>query len=452
MVIIRATGQSLKYAALALYVRCLKRFLSFFSGVPFFIVTALLMAGGIAAGPAQALDRGAVTVWGDNTYNQTAIPTGLTGVTAIAAGGFHSLALKSDGTVVAWGYPGNGSTTIPTSLAGVTAIAAGDSHSLALKRDGTVTGWGVNDDGQTTVPASLTDVIAIGAGYFHSLALKKDGTVVAWGDNDRARQTTIPAGLTGVTAIAAGSFHNLALKSDGTVVGWGSELDGLANIPAGLTGVTAVAAGGSHSLALKRDGTVVGWGNNDYGQTTIPASLTDVIAIAAGYGHSLAVKKDGTVVGWGDYRNGQTTIPTDLGVVTAIAAGGYHSLAANLAAPSRYTFSGFLEPVNNPGVLNLGKAGRTYPFKWQLKDASDAFITRLSVVSSITSKAVQCGAFSPFPVNSLETESAGASELRFDATSNLYIYNWKAPSPGCYSFFVTLDNGQVLLAYFYFVK
>jgi alpha-tubulin suppressor-like RCC1 family protein len=31
---------------------------------------------------------------------------------------------------------------VPGGLAGVTAIAAGDSHSLALKNDGTVVAWG----------------------------------------------------------------------------------------------------------------------------------------------------------------------------------------------------------------------------------------------------------------------------------------------------------------------
>ncbi|HMX29772.1 MAG TPA: RCC1 domain-containing protein, partial [Blastocatellia bacterium] len=59
-------------------------------------------------------------------------------VPAIAAGDFHSLALKSDGTVVAWGNNVSGQTTIPGGLSNVTAIAAGDFHSLALKSDGTV--------------------------------------------------------------------------------------------------------------------------------------------------------------------------------------------------------------------------------------------------------------------------------------------------------------------------
>jgi hypothetical protein len=63
------------------------------------------------------------------------VPSGLSRVTAIAAGTFHSLALKGDGTVVAWGCAAAaafGQCRMPSGLAGVTAIAAGTFHSLAL--------------------------------------------------------------------------------------------------------------------------------------------------------------------------------------------------------------------------------------------------------------------------------------------------------------------------------
>jgi len=72
-----------------------------------------------------------VVGWGSNTYGEATLPAGLSGVTAIAAGNMHSLALKSDGTVVGWGN--TGLATPPAGLSGVVAIAAGGVHSLALQ-------------------------------------------------------------------------------------------------------------------------------------------------------------------------------------------------------------------------------------------------------------------------------------------------------------------------------
>ena len=141
---------------------------------------------------------------------------------------------------------------VPAGLSGVVAVAAGSSHSLALKADGTVVAWGDNDFGQSDVPAGLSGVVAVAAGGDHSLALKADGTVVAWGNNNYG-QSAVPAGLTGVVAVAAGGDHSLALKADGTVVGWGINDYGQSAVPAGLRGVVAVGAGAFHSLALLPD-------------------------------------------------------------------------------------------------------------------------------------------------------------------------------------------------------
>ena len=73
----------------------------------------------------KAAAGGAVVEWGNNILGQVNVPAGLSGVTAIAGGSVHAVALKSDGTVVAWGENSQGQTTVPVGLDGVTAIAAG---------------------------------------------------------------------------------------------------------------------------------------------------------------------------------------------------------------------------------------------------------------------------------------------------------------------------------------
>jgi alpha-tubulin suppressor-like RCC1 family protein len=117
----------------------------------------------------------------------------LGGATAIAAGGEHALALLGDGEVSAWGGNGagqlgrgaeGGTSNLPTpvtGLSGVTAIAAGAHHSLALLSGGSVVAWGYNPDGQlgngsnidSPVPVAVTglgQVAGIAAGGAHSLS------------------------------------------------------------------------------------------------------------------------------------------------------------------------------------------------------------------------------------------------------------------------------------------
>jgi hypothetical protein len=281
----------------------------------------------------NAAQGSTVIGWGSNFYGQISPPAGLSGVVAISAGLWHSVALKSDGTVVAWGRDLEGQINVPADLSGVVAIAAGGVHTLALKSDGTVVAWGDNTEGQLNIPAGLSGLVAIAAGDYHTLALKSDGTVVAWGDNS-AGQCNVPAGLSGVVAVAGGGEHSLALKSDGTVVAWGADYASQINVPTGLSGMVAIAGGDANSVALKSDGTVVAWGSNTLGQSNVPAGLSGVVAIAAGGGaHVLALKSDGTVVGWGDNASGQLNIPAGLSGVIAVAGGNDHSLALVNHAP-----------------------------------------------------------------------------------------------------------------------
>lgn len=272
----------------------------------------------IAAGykHALALKDGKVYAWGDNAKGQTNVPSDLAppspvtseGVrtvptpsanqaVAVAAGNAHSVALKSDGTVVAWGDNTYGQSTVPTGLSDVVAISAGHNYTLALKKDGTVAAWGRNSFGLTNV-SSLSGISAISAGEYHALALKSDGTVVAWGDTENGK-TTIPTGLADVTMISAGGEHSMALKKDGTVVAWGSNTSQQSTVPSAITAPDALSAGYSQSLALKNND-VTAWGSNDKGQRDIPAlfatlqtKFADIDATAL---YSMLLTNDGKVI------------------------------------------------------------------------------------------------------------------------------------------------------------
>jgi autotransporter-associated beta strand protein len=282
-----------------------------------------LLAGSLlflAANGAQAA-AGTVVAWGYNLYGETNVPQGLTGVSTISAGAYHSVALESNGTIVAWGYDDDFETNVPPGLTNVSVISAGDYFTLALQTNGVVSGWGSDVDGQTSPPPGLLPATAIAAGGYHGLVLQSNGTVAAWGLNSD-QETNVPAGLSNVVAIAAGDYHSIALRNDGSLVDWG-EL----TAPPGLTNMVAVAGGVDFGLALEQNGTVTGWGFGVDGQTGPPPDLTNAVAIAAGGYYGLALRTDGTVEAWGSDAEGETNLPAGLTNVIAIAAGEYHALA-----------------------------------------------------------------------------------------------------------------------------
>jgi len=203
--------------------------------------------------------------------NQTGVLSGKTVVAVSASGDYHSLALCSDGTIAAWGYNyfgqlGNNSTTNSSApvlvtqggvLSGktVVAVSAGGYHSLALCSDGTIAAWGYNSYGQlgnnsvtiSSVPVLVIQsgvlsgktVVAVTAGDYHSLALCLDGTMAAWGQNTSGElgnsskpNITVPVLVTQsgvlsgktVLAVSVGGRHSLALTSYDESVAYLSNL------------------------------------------------------------------------------------------------------------------------------------------------------------------------------------------------------------------------------------
>jgi len=193
---------------------------------------------------------GTVWAWGANNHYQLGnngtqdratpgtVPF-LGGITQIANGGSTGLAMSgTNGNVWGWGLndkgqAGVGTTTdvhLPTflqSTIGVTQIAAGGDHSLAVVgTDHALLAWGDNSRGalgdgttsSTTIPhrAGLTGVAAVAAGCCgESLAIRTDGSAWTWGDNahgvlgtgSTAPFSTSPQpvpNLAGVTSISSG--------------------------------------------------------------------------------------------------------------------------------------------------------------------------------------------------------------------------------------------------------
>jgi len=255
---------------------------------------------------------------------------------AIAAGEYHSLALTASGKVLSWGYNifgqlGVGDKAVKNTpqavldasgeLGGVTAIAAGANHCLALKNDGTVVAWGYNLNGElgngTTVDGvraaavtGLNSVHSIAAGGYHSMALRRVGgvdTLWTWGDNacgqlgngNQPTDSSVPVEVTGlgsINRIAGGYEHSMALKRDSTVWTWGRGASGQLGDMYQLTRATPV-------QVLHQGG----------------VALTEVYLIAGGWTHSYAVITPETYTLTTEV---DTTVPAAPGAAPGVVTGG----------------------------------------------------------------------------------------------------------------------------------
>jgi alpha-tubulin suppressor-like RCC1 family protein len=315
---------------------------------------------------------GTLWTWGTNNYGQLGLgslsygPNPLpqqvgtaTNWSAIAAGTFYTVGIRSDGTLWAWGYNGFGQLGLGNTVTKSTpqqvgtatdwmVVTAGGYHTLAIKSDGTLWAWGLGTSGQLglgdtnsyTTPQQVgtaTDWVAVSAGLSHTLAIKSDGTLWAWGKNDLGqlglgdttnRNTPTQVGTaTNWAAVTAGDYHTVAVRSSGTLWAWGFNNAGQLglgnttdqNTPQQVvtgTNWVAATAGTMFTVALRADGTLWAWGVNYYGQLglgdttnrSVPnqvGSATDWSAVDAGEGHTLAIRSDGTLWAWGHNSDGE---------------------------------------------------------------------------------------------------------------------------------------------------
>jgi alpha-tubulin suppressor-like RCC1 family protein len=351
---------------------------------------------------------GTLWTWGQGLYGQlghddivfhsSPVQVGaLTTWAEIDTRGYHSAAIKEDGTLWTWGSNNtNGRLGLgdlihrssPTQVGVLTdwsVLGCGMYTTTAIKTNGTLWTCGNNNNGQLglgdvinrsspTQVGSLTNWSRVEGSHhygYHTAAIKTDGTLWTWGNNPNGQlgigtitDESSPiqvGGLSDWDSISCGDSFVVATKTDDTLWAWGTNTYGQlgqGNITkrsspvqiGSLTTWSSVSCGDAHTAVVKTDGTLWTWGYNNRGQLgdgsinsrSSPAQVgsdTNWNSVVCGSFHTHAIKSDGTLWGWGaNEGRGQLGLgdvinrssPTQVGSLTTWTdvVGGYlHTMA-----------------------------------------------------------------------------------------------------------------------------
>lgn len=306
--------------------------------------------------------------WGEGRFNGTvgdaaginrSSPVQLgtdTNWTDISCGGFHTLALKSNGTLWNWGSGGTGqmpdgfvvTRSSPVQVGSETnwsKIYAGRFHSVAINTANEVYTVGLNSSIAITVneysrssPVQIgtdtnwTDISAYAA---NSGAIKSNGTLWLWGNNVEGQlgqnnrqlssapiQVGTDTNWSSFPKTGPRRFGAMATKNNGTTWGIGYGFDGVYADDTTITRSSPVQIGSIawskitaafHVIAMDSSGSLQsfgGGGNSVLGRDiqldsisrSSPVqvgSATNWVSASMGGNHTMAIKTDGTLWGWG---------------------------------------------------------------------------------------------------------------------------------------------------------
>lgn len=233
-----------------------------------------------------------------NVWTQIDLQGDITGSGTIVDFGcseYYSAYLMSDNTLWVSGNEFNIVSNIPVLISNdVKTFAAGGYHLLYVKNDGTLFGIGNNGYGQLGTgdnnyhpyddPAQIdTNVKVVGADGYHGGYIKNDNTLWMMGANysgqlgvgDTTDRNTPVQVDTDVKFVTGGNGHTVYIKNDNTLWGMGDNTDG-------------------------ELGTGDFYGNYDTYYQTVPIFIaSDVSSASAGDSHTLYVKTNKTCYGMG---------------------------------------------------------------------------------------------------------------------------------------------------------
>jgi hypothetical protein len=308
---------------------------------------------------------GTLWLWGRATYGMLGNGDGVNGKSSpvqtvsagtnwkqLALGQYHTSCIKTDGTLWLWGQNKYGqmatnerthrSSPVQTVAAGTNwkQVASGGFHTAAIKTDGTLWLWGQNafgalGDNTSVSKSSPVQTIAggtnwksVAGGGFSTAAIKTDGTLWAWGNNNNGQfgdntvanksspVQTVAGGTNWKQVAIAGNSHMAAIKNDGTLWLWGGNFTGALGdnsithrsspiqTVAGGTNWKSVTCGTTHTAANKTDGTLWAWGSDDSGNlgdnTLVDKSSpvqtisggTNWKLVACGQYHTMCIRDD----------------------------------------------------------------------------------------------------------------------------------------------------------------
>ena len=287
---------------------------------------------------------------------------------------YHTCGVKRDGSLYCWGINNTGQLGVGgyTWDAHVSPQRVGDSydwvtvssggwHSCAVKTDGTLYCWGIIAQGQTAVEegyelcedmfehptackttptqeSSLsTNWRSVSVGRTHSCGIKTDNSLYCWGSNNDSelgsgtyRDSAVPLKVgdsNDWSSVTLGDAYTCGIKLDKSLYCWGDTSDGQLGLgseyyPPDIRQVLtplrvgddndweSVSAGEYRACALKTDSSMYCWGGVIYARTQKkpmrePTAANDWKFVQAGYGTLRAIKQDGTLYSMGGNGYGQ---------------------------------------------------------------------------------------------------------------------------------------------------